>query len=207
MANKYFDNPPVQPEHPRLRAWRSYRKAASVTGVKVEVRREHEAFGYGPARLYVDFMAGGEIQRQDDATWEEELDNWLVTEGARAPTVESEVTRTMLRLSSRLSAILRQVNDGYFRSLLIHTIKEGPLGQSESVQKILANLREGPPYDGGKLAARMQEMESVFTSIARELTDKLKYERDLAERIFADAVAQYLDERFHVTERIRLFGR
>lgn len=207
MSNKYFDAPPVEAEHPRLRAWRSYRRATGVTGIVVEARREREAFGYGPARLYVDFMAGEEIHRQDDAAWEQELDNWLVNEGARTQTPGGEVTRTMLRLSSRLAAVLRQVGDGYFRSLLIRAVKAGPLGQSESVRKILADLREGTPYDDGKLASRMAEVDSVFTSIARELTDKLKYERDVAEEIFADAVAQYLDERFHVTERIRMFGR
>ena len=156
-----------------------------VTGIVVEARREREAFGYGPARLYVDFMAGEEIHRQDDAAWEQELDNWLVNEGARTQTPGGEVTRTMLRLSSRLAAVLRQVGDGYFRALLIRTVKDGPLGQSESVCKILADLREGTPYDDGKLAARIAEVDSVFTSIARELTDKLKYERDVAEEIFA----------------------
>lgn len=207
MSNKYFDDPPVQAEHPRLRAWRSYRRASSVTGIVVEARREREAFGYGPARIYVDFMAGEEIHRQDDAAWEQELDNWLVDEGARAQTPGGEVTRTMLRLSSRLAAVLRQVGDGYFRSLLIRTIKAGPLGQSESVRKVLADLREGTPYDDGKMTARGQEIDTVFASIARELTDKLRYERGVAEEIFAAAVAQYLDERFHVTERIRMFGR
>jgi hypothetical protein len=208
MANRYFDASPISPEHPRLRAWSSYRRAPGVVRLEVDVRRERQAFGFGPATLYVDFLdVDGEILRQDEAAWEPELDGWLVREGIKARSEESEALRTSLRLRGRLYSILKRYGDGYFNTLLIHVLKSGPLSEDPSVRDILSNIHEYQPDDGGKLAERVAEVESVFMGIARELMISLAYERAVAERIFADAIVQYLDERFHVTERRQLFGR
>ncbi len=79
-TNKYFDAPPGRPEHPRVRAWRSYRKDPSVDHVGVEVLRERDGLTLRSARLFVSFYRqDGEILRQDEAPWEPELETWLMT--------------------------------------------------------------------------------------------------------------------------------
>lgn len=208
MTNRYFDEPRAPAEHPRLRAWSAYLRAANVVRAEVDVRRAREAFGFGEATLYVDFVnASGVPERQESAAWEEDLDVWLVAQGVRARSPEVETLRTMLRLRDRLYRLLFKYGDGYFNALVVHVVKNGPLADDESVRKVLANLHANKPYDGGTLAQRVEEADAVLTRTAHELTGKLKYERPDAERILADAVAMYLDERFHVTERLRIFGR
>lgn len=209
MTNPYFDDSPVPVEHPRLRAWRSYQSATRFDRVEIEVRRQLGAFGFGVPTLYVDFVAkDGTPQHQDHHAWDVELDDWLVTQGARARTEDNEVLRTSLRVRDHLYPLLLRYGEGYFNTLVVYVTRSGPLAEEEPVRDLLANLRrENAPYDGGTLAERKAAVEAVFKRIAHELTGKLQYERPAAERILARAVAMYLDERFHVTERIRHFGR
>jgi len=134
--------------------------------MRVEVTRERGAFGFGPAKIVVDFLdAAGTIERQDDADWDVALDAWLVEQGARAGSVENE------RLRRRPQPLLRELGDSYFNSLLVRVLKDGPYADHPEV---------GP--------------RACSTPV------------DEAAEILAGAIAMYLDERFHLTERQRLFG-
>ncbi len=208
MANRYFDTQAAPAGPPRLRAWRSYQKAPGITRIEVDVSREQEGFGYGPATLHVFFLdAEGAVLRHDEALWEDALDVWLLSQGARARDQATETLRASIRLRARFRTIQRQVGEGYFNSLVVCAILNGPLGEDHEVMETVRHIHALQPYDGGKVAQYLEEADQVLTGIAHELTDQLGYERPVAERIFADAVAMYLDERFHVSERLALFGR
>lgn len=202
MTNRYFDDPVEQTEHPRLHAWRSYQRVDGVVGTEVEIKRDRLAFGFSPPRLFVYFAsADGAVQRHDEALWEMELDVWLVAQGARARSVRTEVLRTMLRLRHRLDAILRQHGDGFFNGLIVHVVRQGPLGESREVRAFVAQLGDYLPASGPKLARAVEDVEVAFRQTAQEIAGPLRYPRKQAESIFADAVVMFLEERFHVRER------
>ena len=74
MPNKYFQAPTPQPDLPRIRAWKSFRRDPAVDHVEVEVLRERDGLVSLPARLAVSFCgANGEVARYDEAPWEPEL--------------------------------------------------------------------------------------------------------------------------------------
>lgn len=207
MTTSYFDKPPRKVEHPRLYAWNSYESEPEVKSIAVSLHRPREAFGWGPATLHVFFEGGGRLLHNDSAPWDLDLDRWLVEHHAKARTREAEVTRTAIRLKAYLEPVFQPLGEGYANALIIHVVKAGPLASDPSVHDLLAKHRENRPYDGGKLAEYFKSVENVFRGIAGELTQELEYPREEAERLLGDAVAQYLDERFHITERVRLFGR
>jgi hypothetical protein len=177
--------------------------------MSVELRREREPFGLGPARIYLDFVAAdGTTLNQDEVDWEWDLDTWLVTEHVKARDHENEAERMSLRLRHGFQPIQRKVGDGYFNALLNVVVREGPYAKDDRVRTVLEHIHEYRPYGGGDLDERVTQVHAVFHERGRELVDreKLGYETDIADGILANAIAQYLDERFHVTSRLQLFG-
>lgn len=210
MSNKYFSfmTAPVPTVHPRIRAWQAYQGGSGVASMRVEVTREREAFGFGPAKIVVDFLdAAGTLVRQDDADWDLALDTWLVEQGACAISPDNERLRTSLRLRRRLQPLLRELGDSYFNSLLVRVLKDGPYADHPEVGPLLARIHRGAGAPQGDVS-RATDFDAVLTALAQELVapERLKYPVDEATEILAGAVAMYLDERFSLSERQRLFG-
>jgi len=205
-ANKYFDSPAPRPEHPRIRAWRSYKKAPEVDHVGVEVRREREGLTVLPARLFVFFYRkDGEIARQDEALWEPELEAWLIDDQkARASTLDNEKLRFSLLLKPALRSILIRYGDGYFNAVLIAALRDGPFRAHPAVADMLRNIHEELPGGGSRLDCQ-QLIDHEFASAAQRLLKLYDGARAAAEDILGGAIAGYLDDRFSVTNR-KLLG-
>lgn len=208
MASKYFPaaaEATSAPEHPRIRSWISYRAKAGGP-IRVQVWREHQAFGSGPPSLHVDFLDPQKnLVHQAEAPWSAVLDNWLVDQGATAITAADEALRFSLRLKESYAPLWQEWGDGYFNSVLVHTLREG-LAEDASVRATLSAITEYRPNDGPRLARSIQDIDAVVSARARELVASLKYDRATAESILGAAVATYLNDRFHIGERHHLLG-
>ena len=203
--NKYFDSPTQRPEHPRVRAWRSYRKDPSVHYVEVEVRRKREGLFVLPARLFVFFCSeDGEVVRTDETAWESELESWLIDkEKARAATIDNEKLRFSLLLKPALRPIPVRYGDDYFNSVLVTGLKEGPFGTHTEIVDVLRDIHEYPPA-GGSLLDCQELIDFEFATMAKRLLELYDDDRATAEDILGGAIARYLDDRFSVSDRRQL---
>jgi hypothetical protein len=203
-SNKYFDEPASAPEHPRIRAWSSYKNHPAVNHVELEIRRQREGLTYLPTRMFVTFLGpGGASFRQDEAEWELELDSWLLKEHVKAKDEDNEKLRFALRLKAALRPIAVRFGDGYFNSVLVYLIRGGPFGGREPLAQVLRAIYEHEAAGGSRLDCE-QLIDYEIGVAARELLNLYDNNRALAEDILIGAIAQYLDDRFHVTDRRQL---
>jgi hypothetical protein len=203
-ANKYFDMLAEAPEHPKIRAWIAWKSDSQR--VELEIRRPREGLAFLPTRMFVTFYADGTIHRQDDAEWELELDTWLLKEHVKARDEVNETLRFALRLKSAFRPIAIRFGDGYFNSVLVHQLRGGPLGGTAPLADVLGAIQEYEAAGGSKYDCE-QLIDFEITVAAKALLSLYDNDRAAAERILTGALAQYLDERFHVTERRQLgFG-
>ncbi|HWO21805.1 MAG TPA: hypothetical protein VNO30_23710 [Kofleriaceae bacterium] len=204
-SNKYFDAPAPAPEHPRIRAWGSYRKNPEVDHAELEIRRNREGLTFLPTRMFVTFYrADGDIFRgPDEAEWELELDDWLVKEHVRAKDKDNEKLRFSLRLKAAMRPIAARFGDGYFNSVLVYLLRKGPFANHSALAETLGSIHEYEAAGGSRLDC--EELIDHELGVAAQELMGLYADRTVAEDILAQAIAQYLDDRFHVTDR-RLLG-
>lgn len=150
------------------------------------------------------YRADGDIFRgPDEAEWELELDDWLVKEHVRARDEANEKLRFSLRLKAAMRPIAARFGDGYFNSVLVHLLREGPFASHPALAETLGSIHE---YEAGGGSRRdCEELFDHELGVAAQALMSLYADRAVAEDILAGAIAQYLDDRFHVTER-RLLG-
>ncbi|WP_437830255.1 hypothetical protein [Sorangium sp. So ce1153] len=204
--NKYFSTSPATPEHPRIRAWRSYRKDPACHHVEVEVRREREGLVFLPASIFVFFCgADGSIVKDVEAPWEPALEEWLIDEQkAKAVSRDNEKLRFSLLLKPALRPALVRFGDGYFNAVLIALLREGPFRDHTEVAEMLHEIREYPP-GVESLADCQAHIDHALSEAAKRLLGLYQGDSETAEDILGGAVALYLDERFNVTNR-KLLG-
>lgn len=206
MTSKYFREPKSGPPNPRIRTWQAYRAQAGGL-VRVNVWREREAIGYGPPMFLVEFLdPAGNVKHHDEAPWKVDLDDWLVEQGYQAASAHDEALRYSFRMRGRFEPLWQSWGDGYFNSLLVKTVQEGPYTTDLRVRAVLGSIREDPPARSARLGEQLEEVESVFYVLAGELVKQLHYDEGTAEKILIGAIVTYLDDRFHVGDRRRLFG-
>lgn len=201
-SNKYFDEPGLAPEHPRIRAWRSYKNNSSR--VELEIRRQREGLSYLPTSMVVIFYgADGAISHHDVTEWDLELDSWLVAEHVKAKDEGNEKLRFSLRLKAVFRPIAIRFGDGFFNSVLIYLLRGGPFANHQALAQVLGEIHEYEAAGGSKIDCE-ELIDYEIKVVARELMC-LYADRAVAEEILAGAIAQYLDDRFHITEG-RLLG-
>ncbi|HEY4242752.1 MAG TPA: hypothetical protein VGM88_23210 [Kofleriaceae bacterium] len=195
VTNKYFDTPAQAPEHPRIRAWSSWMTSAART--ELELRR----LPHRPARMYVTFFAvDGKIARQDDTEWDIELDSWLQKHHVRARDAENETLRFVLRFKAAFRPIAIRYGDGFFNSVIVHQLRGGPFGGEHPLSDVLGAIHEYEAGGGSKIDCE-EQIDFEITIAAQALLALYDNDRDTVERILVGALAQYLDERFRVSER------
>ncbi len=205
MTSKYVSPPAERPLPPRIGVWQSYREQAGGD-VNVRVWREREAIGYGPAMLCVEFRdVAGKIVKYDELLWKRDLDDWLVAEGHRAVPPSAEALRFSFRMRARFEPLWQAWGDGYFNAVLLKVLREGPFAADTRLRPVLAAIREYPPAPSEKLGLRMSDVESVFYASGSELAN-LRYSPEESDTIIVRALATYLDDRFHMSDRQQLFG-
>lgn len=200
-SNKYFDEPGSAPEHPRIRAWSSYKNNSSR--IELEIRRQREGLAYLPTRIFVTFYGADGVPRLDETEWDLELDSWLVQEHVKAKDEGNEKLRFSLRLKAAFRPIAIRFGDGYFNSVLVYLLRGGPFANHPALAQVLGEIHEYEAGGGSKFDCE-ELIDYEIKVVARELM-ALYANRAEAEAILAGAIAQYLDDRFRVTER-RMLG-
>lgn len=205
MSIKFFNGDPDAVVHPRIRAWTARLARLPDARLRIEILREREPFGYAPPKLFVEFLRPGEEtdERPDECAWEILLDTWLLKHGARAISGANEQLRFSLRLASALHPVLRRVGDGYFNSVFMDIVRES-MGDRPELRPY-KDIRMDRANQSPSLMQTKAEIEQLLAVLAREIHHDLAYKPvSAAETILAGAVAQYIDERFHISERKRL---
>jgi hypothetical protein len=170
------------------------------------------ALGWGSATLVVHFEDEvGKTHQKRSSEWDLALDRWLVEQGAKATSAEAEVLRTAIRLKAYMEPVFQPYGEGVVNDQLYGLMKHGPLSDHPAMVKLCklsnARPRQNLPFNDEKTRELAANIDEVLAGLAGELTRDLKYPRPEAEHILGDAVAQYLDERFHLTEHQRKHGR
>lgn len=203
--NEYF--PPQEDgwfDHPRLRHWQKLKEGGAR--LHVEVRREPRGrLDVGHPILYVTIAtdAAGRQQPIEDEIWSDELHRGLVKLGVRAISDDNESLRFGIAFAGAFEPAEDRVGDGFFNSVLIDVLKQGPLAARLAEQ--ISQIHVLSPSRGSRSYQDCKDLiVGAIQGRARELTRDLGYPEPEANEILGDALAIYLDDRFSITERRRL---
>jgi hypothetical protein len=194
-----------RPLHGSVEFW--MRKAKALGGhVEVDFERKRDGLSFRPARLivYIVDRDGNRVDRSPEP-WDEEVNEDLIAIGARAATLDNEVERLGYTLKFKLEAVEVRYGDGYFNSMLVLMLTELGFAALPSVSRCLRRISAGSPSrDSVAYDAARRDIKNALQEVGSRLTASLNYADEVAQQILGDAVAYYLDERFHITNRERL---
>jgi hypothetical protein len=169
---------------------------------KVEVVRKRSGLSYGPTKLRVIF-GRGDVQQDD---WDTHLSEVLASEKVQAVDPANEALRFALMLADWFQYPAQRFGDDYFNSVLVDYLKHGDLGAIPDVQEILRNVHEHSPYkESEHYNDCRNEVVAVLQRAAQMLTHAAGYPLMNAKNILVQALVQFLDDRFGVTNR-RMLG-
>jgi hypothetical protein len=200
--NEYF--PPEEEdgwlEHPRLRHWQELQQGGAQ--LQVEVRREPHGLDVSSPVLHVTIATGGQKQIENEM-WSDELHRGLVKLGVKAVSDDNESLRFGIAFADAFEPAEERVGDGFFNSVLIDALKQGPLARR--LEDKLRHIHVLTPSRDGRSYADCKDLiVGAIQGRARELTRDLRYEKPRANQILGGALAIYLDDRFSITERRQL---
>jgi hypothetical protein len=199
--NEYF--PPEEDswfDHPRLRHWQKLQQGGAR--LHVEVRRERRGLDVGHPILHVT-IATGHQERLENETWSDELHHGLVKLGVRAISDDNESLRFGIAFAGAFEPAEDRVGDGFFNSVLLDVLKQGPL--AERLEEQTMQIHVLPPSRDGRSYPDCKDLiVGAIQGRARELTRDLGYLEPRANKILSGALAMYLDDRFSITERRHL---
>jgi hypothetical protein len=206
MSEKYFKKGAASEpySHPRIRAWRSWKSKPQLARIRVEVRRERSGLSVSPAKLFVEFLDGdGANLHLDEVLWERELDTWLIREAkALAVDTENEKLRFSLFLRFDLAKPLRIYGDGFFNTVLME-IADRDFGYSTEIKRVTKAVHRNSVQHGSSRDDCVSLIEHALGDTAGliDLLYPSEGQMKTAQAILSGALAQYIDDRFHVTER------
>lgn len=199
--DRYFRSQPEAAKNPKVRFWQSMQKKGAR--LQCELVRERDGLSFGPARLYVSFLdaQGEDMQTPDEVDWDSRLNDELLRIGVRAASDENEIKRFGLVLRDRLEEPEERFGDGFFNAVLIEYIDESPFAEEPAISEKRRLIQSYRAHREGRSFAECNDaIEAIVVSCARELME-LYGDQRRAERILASALAEYLDERFSITNR------
>lgn len=173
--------------------------------VRVEMVRPRDVLGYKAATIYVHWAAGGVDQPPQPYPWDGELNAELVRRNVRSVSPEAEAVRFGLALRDAFKRPEARFGDGFFNAVLVEVVRELGFPAFEEVDAVLKHIATHAPHKGGNGFADCREIiVGIISTRAAELVDLLGYSQGDAKNVLAAAMAQYLDDRFSVSNRIRL---
>lgn len=188
-------------QHPLLR----FLDTAQSQNVRVEVVRPKDVLGYKPADIYIHWAVGGVDQPPQHYPWDGELNAELLRRGIPSLSADAEKVRFGLALRDAFKRPEVRFGDGFFNAVLVMVVGELGFQEYREVAEVLKHVTRSRPYMGGPGFSDCREMiVGIISGRAAELIDDLHYSEGDAKAVLAGAMAKYLDERFTVSDRIRL---
>jgi hypothetical protein len=204
MTDEIFRFDDDEPEHPTARAWLARIKRGERP--TFTLWRKRDGLTFKPAKIYMTFQTQhGEVRESD--TWDVDINDALVRAGVQAETLTNEAQRLALMLRYWFTKPEKIFGPGFFEAVLIERVQESAIAEHEALRSVLDRVHvTKSSRDGRSYVMCRAGVETVLRKkAAQSLVRDLRYSEDQAKKILAEALAQYLDERFHVTER-RMLG-
>jgi hypothetical protein len=187
-------------DHPKLRAW-AMRLAGGETAL-VQVRRPWNGITRLRPELFIEFSSPAGVF-VDSAPWEPSLNNALLAQGIRAPSLTDETQRLSLALRAFFEPLARRYGDDYFNAVLLEYMRDAKMVTVE-IAELEPEITTHPPHRSEHREECREDIKAVLTKAAKEQVDYLGYTRQEAVDLVIAALADYLDERFSVTSRRKL---
>lgn len=196
-----FSNKREPYQHPLLR----FLDSTKPQNVRVEVIRPKDVLGYKPASIYLHWAAGGVDRPPQPYPWDSELNAELMRRGVPSVSPDAEKVRFGLALRDAFKRPETRFGDGFFNAVLVMVVTELEFHEYPDVAEVLKHVTRSRPHMGGHGFGDCREMiVGIISGRATDLVDALRYSEADAKAVLAGAMARYLDERFTVTDRIRL---
>ncbi len=189
-----------QYDHPRLRSWLSYKNNPSITKSYLEFRRERDGLVFKPATLYFVAERVDGTEFCDSEPWDAAFNDALVKRQFQSRDAENEGERFGYRLIGLLQPIVNKFGDGYFNSVLVRHLEENGYTSNEVILDQLTKIHTNAPYNSEHVTDCQERIDGVLAQCAGQLTG-LGYSPQDSRNILCGALAYYLDERFHLTNR------
>jgi len=192
--------------HPLIRLLDVQRGKPEFDTAKVQIIRPRAALGFEPAQLSLQFFnKQGQMYDYKTEAWDAELNDTLLDRKIPAIDESNEIQRFGLGLAAALQHAENRYGDGFFNAVLMLVVEQSPFAEMAPVREVSQYIFTNEPYRGGHSADDCGAMiQATLQDRWRELRTQLGYDEVEAERILAEALAYYLDERFGVTDGRRL---
>lgn len=195
----YFDRlfSPDAPasQHPTARAWLS--QGSATSGAVITIQRKRDGLMFGPIKLrFVASPTPGAFS--DSYEWDDELNEHLIQAQVKSESPANESLRFALTLRYRFQAAESAFGDDYFSAVLVEYLDNNGFGSFPEVSEMRRYISSHKPRRGREHPDCVAAVEGVLAKSARDLL-RLGYSRSESEHILVTAIAQYLDERFSIT--------
>jgi hypothetical protein len=192
--------------HPRVVRWQRLRADGRM--LRLQVHRKWDGLTFAPARLFVTAQESDtDPGLLDEVLWEDELNQGLVELGVRAEDPKQEITRYALAFRSAFDPIKLRHGQDFIRAVTVEYLRESILGEQPTLKGVLDQIHTNKTSQGKSHEQAVDAIENIVKTKAHELKTKLKYGQDEAVTILSGALAQYLDEIFHLRTRNVWFSK
>ena len=198
MGSQFFEDE-ATPLHPVARDWiERIQRGEKAT---MELWRKRDGLVYKPAKIYIYFEKDAAKDRDSD-DWDVDLNLDLVKAGIKAKDLKNEAQRLALMFRYWFSEPEENFGPGFFEAVLAEILENE---QAAPISQILRKIHVDPPHrEGRSYRACNAAVNKIIRDAAHSLVNDLKYTQSDAETVLHNALGQYLDERFHVTDREKL---
>jgi hypothetical protein len=206
MSDYFSKAQPAWKVHPMVKYWSALQASPEVKELRMEIYRPREGLAFRPADIYVHVeRKDGKPEAPQKAAWESVLNEGLVQLHVKAVSPDSESQRYSLMFQSAFEPIDVRFGEAFFNAVLVDLIRSGPFARAPHVARILKRIHEYEPRRENAWSECKEMIDNAIRALGETLVDQLRYPQPEAEAILVEALAQYLDERFNVTNR-KLLG-
>jgi len=194
--------------HPLYHYWKSQKDGSNGLSLHVVIYRPREGLTFAPAKMYVsELLKDGTRHPPMEYSWDSVANQGLIRLGARCDRESDEVMRFALMAQEIFGSIEGRVGDAYFNSVLLERLRAEPFDKQPHLSAMLEKVIREYRADRSEFFVRcLEEIDSLIGGLSEDLTleERLGYDSETADRILDGALAQYVDERFNVTNRALL---
>lgn len=196
---------PAWKAHPLFRHWKRIRDRGDL--LRLEVYRPREGLSFAPTRLYVYAAAADGSPKTEPVEygWDPVANAALIRLQGRCSDPSQEAMRFALMARHVFEPIEVRVGESYFNAVLLELLRSEQYSSSlPELAKMLGEVsREYSPQKGEAYDATVEEIQNAIAELSADLVkeDRLGYSPTEADPILDDALAQYVDERFNITNR------
>lgn len=169
----------------------------------MQLYRPRDLLARGVPRIFVNFYSDSDQEapeKIDEVAWELELDDWLIEHKFRSTSIENEQERWALHITQAFRPIINRYGDGYFNAVLINLIKNGPFAEHLKVKEMLKSIHENRPHVGSQADCN-DMIDQQIHRLAERIRKLYDEDLDIVEDVLGGALADYLDERYSVSDR------